>query len=178
MLEKHECEFHEVIIEPGDFPDDDENLRAGMKVLAPCSCGETPLDHLQLLEMYLKEATDTLVAHDPRMALFHWAPTSRRKQIIRYGLRTGMRPSTSSGDGGKWRANCICFGDSPSWAWAISGEMSWTPEGEWDLWQTTLDLLKDPIVLPGVDRASGIHEIRTEHRVPKRHLWYVGSRQK
>jgi len=72
----------------------------------------------------------------------------------------------------------ICFADSPSWAWALSGGMRWTPPGEWDFWQTWLDRLADLEVLPDDVRPSGIYEVRTANRVMKRDLWYVGSRAK
>lgn len=147
-----------------------------MRVLVPCpDCGETPLDHLGWLEAHAQEATDALAAAEPRRALYHWAPSARRKQITRYGLRPRMRSTTATG---VMRAPCVCFADSPSWAWALSGGMRWTPGGAWDLWQTTMDLLTEPVVLPGRDRASGIYEVRTEHRVYKRDLWYVASRAK
>lgn len=171
----HECEFPEVVIEEAD---ESENLRAGMKVLTPCTCGETPLDHFDLLEMHRKELQAALLAYEPFRPLYHWAPTVRRKQIIRYGLRPGSRPTTSTGMG----APCVCFADSPSWAWALSGgnrpgvRAPW--DQWWDLWQTSLDRLTEPIVLGTPDRPSGLYEVRTEHRVFKRDLWYVGSREK
>jgi hypothetical protein len=168
---RHDCTYPEVLVEEAD---EDENIRAGMRVLVPCpECGDTPLDHMGMLEMYLREAQEAIVKAAPRQMLFHWSPASRRKQILRYGLRPWMRPATSSA-----AACCVCLADSPSWAWVLSGGMRWTPAGEWDLWQTSLDLLVDPVVLPGPDRPSGIYEVRTEHRLPKRHLWYVGSRSK
>jgi hypothetical protein len=172
MTTKHDCVFLEVVIEESD---EDDNLKAGMKVLIPCECGETPLDHLGMVEMHMREATEAISSMQPTAALYHWAPTSRRKQIVRYGLRPYMRPTTSSDD---YRAPLICLGVTPSWAWALSGGMSWTPEGEWDLWQTYMDCLTEPTILPSVQHTSGIHEVRTEHRIYKRDLWYVASRVK
>lgn len=169
----HHCVFNEVLIEDTDDPDD--LLQPGMRVLVPCECGETPLDHLGVLEMQRDDALAALDQAEPGRALYHWAPTCRRKQIIRHGLRPHMRPTTVS-EG--WKAPVICFADQPAWAWALSGGMSYTPAGEWDLWQTSMDLLTDPVILPGVDRASGIYEVRTEHRVYKRDLWLVASRTK
>lgn len=174
-LPDHDCDFIEVEITEDD---EDDNLRAGMKVLIPCPCGETPLDHLSMVEMEAKDALAALAALDPRRALFHWAPATRRKQITRFGLRPRMRPTTVASEGATYKAPVICLGDSPSWAWALSGDMSYTPPGEWDLWQTALDLVTEPFLLPSIDRASGIHEIRTEHRIYKRDLWWVGSRVK
>lgn len=175
MTKPHDCEFPEVEIGEND---DDGILKAGMRVLLPCpGCGETPLDHLGVLEMNWEEAQASIQAIEPRRALFHWAPTSRRPQIIRYGLRPFMRPTTSINEDG-YKANVICFADSPSWAWALSGSMSWAQSGSWDLWETYLDLLHEPKVLASPDRASGIYEVRTETRVYKRNLWYVASREK
>lgn len=170
--QSHHCRFPEVVIKAAQA---DDNLRRGMRVLIPCSCGETPLDHVVTTEAEKRDALAALVQAQPQHVLFHWAPAQRRKQIIRYGLRPHMRSTTCS-EG--WKAPCICFADSPSWAWALSGGMRYTPSGEWDLWETTLDALVDPIILPGVGRASGIYEVRTEHRVFKRDLRYVATRSK
>lgn len=107
-------------------------------------------------------------------ALFHWAPATRRLQIKKYGLRPQMRATMNVG----WKAPHVCFADSPSWAWALSGSMNWAPSGLWDLWQTNLSWLGRPMVIPSEDRPSGIYEVRTEHRIWKRHVWMVGSRMK
>lgn len=72
----------------------------------------------------------------------------------------------------------MCFADTPSWAWGLSGGLPWAPAGEWDLWQTWKNDLTDPRVIRSSDRPSGIHEVRTSHRVWKRDIWYVGSRVK
>lgn len=162
----HECRFAEVIVEGDDGP-----LRQGMRVLVPCpDCGDTPFGHLGMLEDEHRQISEAIKAVEPFRMLYHWAPTARRKQIIRYGLRPSMRATTSS-----VCAPMICFADSPSWAWALSGGMrsdvTW-----WDLWQTSLDRLDEPTVLGSPDRSSGIYEVRTTKRVYKRHVWYVGSR--
>lgn len=169
-LDGSECGFSEV-----EILSDDEysHLKAGMKVLVPCSCGDTPLESMEFLQGLVNEYQDTLAKVEPRRALFHWSPRERRNGILRYGLVPGKKETSSTG-----RYNCVCFADSPSWAWALSGEMRWTPSGVWDLWQTSLDLLTEPVILPGAERSSGIYEVRTEHRVYKRDLWYVGSREK
>jgi hypothetical protein len=171
-LTAHDCLFPEVVIEGSD--EDEGPLRAGMAVLVPCECGETPLDQIEFLHARDRELTAALLAQEPYRPLYHWAPSARRKQIIRHGLLPGRRPTTSSEIG----APCVCFADSPSWAWALSGGMRWTPAGEWDLWQTHLDRLTEPLVLATEDRPSGLYEVRTEHRVYKRDLWLVGSRTK
>ena len=167
----HECEYPQFLIEKSD---EDGNLRAGMQVLVPCECGETPLDHLEFMQRHLTELQEALLGYQPYRPLYHWAPAARRKQILRYGLRPGMRPTTSDGGMG---APCVCLADSPSWAWALSGQQrSHPPGGEWDLWQTYLDRLTDPLVLATEERPSGLYEVRTEHRIYKRDLWYAGSR--
>ncbi len=161
-----ECGFAEV-----EIGEDDGPLRAGMKVLIPCECGDTPLDSLEFQAGLIKEYQATLERVEPRRALFHWSPVERRKSILRRGLVPGSRCTTSSG-----RFKVVCFADSPSWAWALSAEICGEPGSEWDLWQCALDLLVEPTILPGEDRASGIYEVRTEHRVFKRDLWFVGTR--
>lgn len=169
----HDCSFPQVEIGESD---EDDVLRAGMLVLIPCEvCGETPLDHFQFLEGHQDELQRALLAQQPSMMLYHWSPRARRKQIERYGLRPGMRSTTTTEPLG---AAVICFADSPSWAWCLSGGMRWTPAGEWDLWQTSLDRLTAPVVLATDNRPTGLYEVRTEHRLYKRDLWWVGSRTK
>lgn len=172
MIGDHQCSFNQVLIEEGD-EDEQGNLRVGMQVLVPCECGATPLEELELIQGHADELQTALLSQEPYRWLYHWSPASRRKQILRYGLRPGMRTTTTTEDLG---GAAICLADSPSWAWALSGGMRWTPDGEWDLWQTSLDRLKDPIVLATPDRPSGLYEVRTPHRIYKRDLWYVGSR--
>lgn len=105
--------------------------------------------------------------HEP---LFHWTPTTNRPRILRLGLVPG-RPSMTS----EWTAPYVCFAESPSWAWALSGHFH--PEVEsWDLWQTTMDRLFSPKRLKTFDTHHRWHEVRTNERVFKRDLWYVGTR--
>lgn len=107
------------------------------------------------------------------MPLFHWAPTERRKQIIRHGLRPSMRGTTAADQ--SWRAPHVCFAESPSWAWALSGYFS--PHiKRWDLWQTYYGDLVEPKVIKTYDKQHIVHEIRTSHRVYKRALWLAGER--
>jgi hypothetical protein len=170
----HVCEYPEVLIEE---PDEAGILKMGMKVLAPCrTCGGTPLEHVEFLEARDAELSNALLAIEPHRALYHWSPRARRKQIERYGLRPYMRPSTTTT--GDRRIPYVCLGDTPSWAWALSGGMPWSPGGEWDLWMVWLNQIISPLVLATPDRPSGLYEVRTEHRIYKRHLWYVGSRSK
>lgn len=170
--EDHLCSFPQI-----EILEEDGDLKKGMKVLSPCpECGETPLDHIEFSERRQKELQDALLAVEPFRPLYHWSPVARRKQINRYGLRPHMRPAVSVVEG--YKAPYVCFADSPSWAWALSGAMNWPPKGEWDLWMVYLDRLTDPIVHATPDRKSGLYEVRTEHRVFKRDIWYVGHRTK
>lgn len=169
---EHKCHFPEVEIEDNDGP-----LKKGMKVLIPCEvCGETPLDNLDFMEYRQNELQKALLQVEPFRPLYHWSPRARRGQIIRYGLRPMMRPTTSGGD--HLRVPYSCFADTPSWAWTLSGGMRYTPTGEWDLWMTYLPHITEPQVLATPERPSGLYEVRTEHRLYKRHLWWVGSRVK
>lgn len=173
-MEEHDCKFPDVEILEAE---EGERLKKGDHVLAPCPvCGETPYDNMVFLETRTGELQEALLAVQPYRPMYHWAPTSRRKQIIRYGLRPHMRPTTSDSD--DRRIPYVCFADSPSWAWALSGDMKYTPTGEWDLWMTWLSDIPEPMVHASSDRPSGLYEVRTEHRIYKRDLWYVGSRTK
>jgi len=172
-VREHDCRFEEVLVENDDGP-----LKKGMRVLIPCTCGETPLDHVSLLEGYYNEAQRAITQMEPWRPLYHWSPASRRKQILRYGLRPNMRSTITLGEAAKYKAPYICFADTPGWAWGLSGDMHWAPSGVWDLWQTSLDRLTKPTILPADDRSSGIYEVREEARVYKKDIWYVGSREK
>lgn len=177
-MTEHQCFFSEVKILKGD----DDALKPGMRVLVPCECGELPLDAFGVAVMEAAEAETalalTLVNAD--MPLYHWAPTRRRKQIIRRGLLPKSRPTTHVNElGVGLRAPYVCFADTPSMAWALSGQQRSAPVGSWDLWQTWATRLTDPYALPSRSSDTrGIHEVRTIHRVFKRHLWLVGTRQK
>lgn len=167
------CEFPEVEIGKAEASD---LLPAGTRVLAPCPvCGTHPLDAFTDA-IHTEETVERAFARyvqDESLLLFHWTPVARRKQIIRHGLRPAMRPTTHTATG--WRAPYVCFADTPSWAWALSAGQPTAPPGDWDLWQCYADRLEDPYISPA-DWSNGIHEVRTGHRVPKRHLWHVGTR--
>lgn len=175
QVAEHDCKFPDVEILEADEGD---ILQKGAHVLGPCpECGETPFDHLDFLENRAKELEAALIAVQPYRPMYHWSPRERKKQIIRYGLRPHMRPTTTDSD--DRRIPYVCFADSPSWAWALSGEQRRFPVGtEWDLWMTWLSDIPEPIVHATPDRPSGLYEVRTEHRIYKSKLWYVGSRIK
>lgn len=107
----------------------------------------------------------------PETPLFHWSPSRNRSRILKVGL-VPNRPCLTSTE---FRAPYICFAESPSWAWALSG--AFHPDiAEWDLWQTSIDRLVKPRRTPTYDNQHRWHEVRTRERVYKRDLWYVGSR--
>lgn len=177
-MTQHHCQFIQYKLKQSLETEDGEIPR-GTHVLTPCTgCLGTPLEELEKMETEIEELNNALLEVDPVRSLYHWSPRARRKQILRYGFRPNMRPTTSSGL--DWRAHYTCFADTPSWAWALSGGMSWTPEGEWDLWETNLYQLKDNrvVILPDEERPSGIYEVRVEGRIFKRQIWYAGSRVK
>lgn len=170
------CEFDR--IEIGDEYDDPSGLlKPGMEVMLPCTnCGMAVNEYMAWMDSSLLELEAAIKNNQSHknIALFHWSPSRHRKQIARFGLLPGRRPTTHSTD---WRAPYICFGTDPAWSWALSGNMRWAPTGDWDLWQTWWDELKEPYIL-GSNEGDGIHEVRTEHRVYKRSLRYLGTRTK
>ena len=176
----HQCEYPEIkvgrdiakVAPPGTLLDRDV-------VLAPCrGCGQEPHDELDWLAQTLEttEAAFTALAVSRGLSLYHWAPASKRKQITRHGLLPYRRPTTHASP--SWRAPYICFADTARWAWALSGAQRSAPSGLWDLWETRIADLVEPKILPAPDVSNGIHEIRTEHRVMKRHHWLVAQREK
>lgn len=175
----HQCEYDEVKV-GSDLADADRyaTLRAGDRILLPCrGCGATPRDELEWATNTLEttELAFSRYAISDGMSLFHWSPTRFRKGIIRHGLLPRRRPTTHANP--TWRAPYVCFADTPRWGWALSGGQRSAPAGSWDLWETRLADLTEPRILP-VDDVNGVHEIRTEHRVFKRHLWLAGTRFK
>lgn len=103
--------------------------------------------------------------------LYHWSPTPRRGQINRYGLR----PSSRSVDG-QWKPPYVCFSDSPSLAWGLSGKFH--PEvPSWDLWMVWNTVPSGYEALPfDGDELDRIKEYRVYERIFKRDLWYVATR--
>ena len=103
--------------------------------------------------------------------LYHWSPSSRREAI----LHDGLCPRKISVDG-DWRPPVICFCRFPNSAWALSGTHH--PEVKaWDLWCTWSDSVKYKTVNVHGRKQWSLTEYRCDHRVPKRMLWYVGSRK-
>ncbi len=103
--------------------------------------------------------------------LYHWSPISRRKQILKYGLCPNRKSRC-----GQWKAPYICFSNSPSFAWGASAGMD-NERGLWDLWMVWTDYLTGYKKLPTYG-TSKTCEIRVYHRIPKKHIWYVGTRER
>lgn len=175
----HQCVYPEIRVGTSAASASTGTLVDGDRILAPCrDCGATPLDALEWAEHTLDttEAAFSQLAQSRGLSLYHWSPVAKRKQIIRHGLLPHRRATTHATPG--WRAPYVCFGDTAAWAWALSGGQRSAPSGTWDLWETRIADLTDPKILPAPDVSNGIHEVRTEHRVMKRHLWLVGQREK
>lgn len=107
--------------------------------------------------------------------LFHWSPTPRRRQINRYGLRVGQRPVQHPPG---WRAPYVCFAETPSWAWALSGQFAEREHrpGSWDLWQVNVNGKRGEVLESGDDKHRW-HEVRVHERLYKAQMWFVGTRE-
>lgn len=110
--------------------------------------------------------------------LYHWSPAARRKRITGSGLKVGQAPVTHSPG---WRAPYVCFAETPSWAWALSGmrhERKPRQPGVWDLWQVNVNGYRGEPVPPfSSEEGHRWHEVRVHERIYKRHLWHVASRE-
>lgn len=123
----------------------------------------------------------------PLAPLYHWSPGSRRRQIVRYGLKptcptavvygAGVIPGTANGrrlaDEDASRP-MVCLGTSPSHAWALSGEIMADKGESWDLWQVVLGETDEVHPLPFFGHR--LDEIRVANRIPKGQVWLVGQR--
>lgn len=99
--------------------------------------------------------------------LYHWSPSTRRKQIIRYGLCPG-KPSVDKA----WHPPYVCLADSPSLAWSLSGQMRRNKAiPEWDLWMVWSNQVNHRS-----HRESRPKEFRVHERIYKRDLWLIGTR--
>lgn len=99
--------------------------------------------------------------------LYHWSPVSRRKQI----LKQGLCPNKISRCG-QWKPPYICFSQSPSTAWGASAMMDRRPMS-YDLWMLWSDHLEGYETL----KLGNNTEYRVYHRIPKRNIWLVGTRE-
>lgn len=104
--------------------------------------------------------------------LYHWAPTERRKAIKKRGLVPGSWSTDRL-----WRPPYVCFADSPSLAWVLSGGTARGREhSSWDLWMVWSDRLNGYEELRFDDEPGKVKEYRVYERVYKRDVWYVATR--
>lgn len=107
--------------------------------------------------------------------LYHWSPARYRDAIALCGLTPGERTFDD-----RWNAPYLCFGDSPRWAWSLSGALR--PDDDWDLWSiSTSDLERigweEVPPHPHEVARTRVHEYRVYARLPASSLWYVASRR-
>jgi hypothetical protein len=108
--------------------------------------------------------------------LYHWSPTERRPRINRYGLRVGQPPVTHTEE---FRAPYLCFAETPSWAWALSGmrdERKPREPGSWDLWQVNVNGKRGETVAT-YDDDHRWHEVRVHETLRKKRLLYLATRE-
>lgn len=74
-----------------------------------------------------------------------------------------------------WKPPFVCFADSPSLAWSLSGGLHKGLYPSWDLWMVWASYLDGYEILP-FDNGDP-KEYRVYHRIYKRHVWYVGTRE-
>lgn len=105
--------------------------------------------------------------------LYHWAPRSRRKSILKRGLLVGQRgPQKRS----YWRPPYLCFSAFPNFAWGLSATHG--PRGKWwDLWCVWSDRVEKVAHARREGWAPHPKEYRVTHSVPPRRCWLVGTRQ-
>jgi len=85
--------------------------------------------------------------------LYHWSPRSRRKSILRHGLK----PRSLSHDA-EWRPPYVCFSLNPNTAWALAGPYR------------TVNNTRDP------RKFWYMTEYRTLERIPTSRVVYIATR--
>lgn len=114
--------------------------------------------------------------------VYHWSPTSRRREIRQNGLRPFSEPVVSAGgdpEDPDVEAHCwpyLCFGCDPAMAWGYSGDMGYVSEiEEWDLWQVRLE--EGDEIHYRAEFGPRIIEVRCATPIPADRCWLVGSRE-
>lgn len=105
--------------------------------------------------------------------LYHWSPRSRRKSILRHGLKPGSRSHDAS-----WRPPYVCFCRNPNSAWALSATHT-TKRQTWDLWAVWSDYAGKYRTVNNTRhprKSWWLTEYRASVRIPTRNVIYVGSR--
>lgn len=110
----------------------------------------------------------TMIIHH----VYHWAPSERREEILRDGLKVYSQPVTHTSD---HRFPYLCFGFTPSGAWGYSGAIEWANEiEEWDLWQVSLT--KDDEIHIRSEFGNELIELRVKNSIHAERIWFVGQR--
>lgn len=102
-------------------------------------------------------------------ALYHWSPTSRRVDILKFGLMPNQINVVSTGS-----QPHICLSTTPSMSWALSGGTGWTQIEEWDLWQVRLSEDDEVHIRP--EFGNVVKEITVRNVIPPDRIWFVGNR--
>lgn len=104
--------------------------------------------------------------------LYHWSPVTRRAGIEKRGLVVGEEHVAHTAG---WNARYLCFSNSPSLAWTLSGDFCAQPI-EWDLWMVWSSCIPGPIYRRTDHQGLNPAEFRTYVNIPKEFPWRVGSR--
>lgn len=130
------------------------------------------------VKQQLTRDPDFKVRRKKPFILYHWSPTSRRKSIQKHGLQVGRKHITHTKIKG-WQADYLCFSDSPSLAWALSG--AWFPRADtkkgWDLWMTWSNNMSD-LQWRGDHYLQQPAEFRSKTSLNPDQIWLVGTRTK
>lgn len=102
-------------------------------------------------------------------ALYHWAPSERRRAIRSGGLQPYQAPTICSAV-----SPYLSLSPDPALGWKLSGAMDWHECDEWDLWQVRLADHDDVRIRPEVGPV--VQEIKVYNPIPADRLWFVGER--
>lgn len=106
------------------------------------------------------------------MIAYHWSPDVNFHSIKKHGLLVPTKhpklvvPVTCS-EG--HRNPHISLGKTPAFAWALSADMPWTPEGWWNLYE---------IWLEGIRHRSIGTEVQVRVDIPRRQVCWIANRLK
>lgn len=131
---------------------------------------------------FVSRATSDAAAPAPREStvllippIYHWSPRSRLGSIRRRGLVPGCAPTIGTISTVHDEVHVLCFSTDPWYAWRLSGDMGWVPEGTtWDLWQT--EVASTDAVHIRAEYGPRIMEVRIANRIPKSRLHWIAER--
>ena len=106
------------------------------------------------------------------LILYHWAPTARRKAILRSGLKPGSLSRNRA-----WRPPFICYSVNPRWA--IDSADAYHPISEaMDLWQVDTQCGAVGFLETFDHGQDEPHlEVRIYERVPAHYCHWVATRE-